>query len=83
MSTVFDLIDGLKRIDPALLDDYEREMVSAIADIVAAINKRSQLAAEARYRGILLNAQKETEPIRERERAGERVGADVMNMILY
>lgn len=46
---VFEVIEGLKPVDPKALEDFKREMTDeVIPEIVRAVEERRKLAAESR-----------------------------------
>jgi hypothetical protein len=50
---LFDLIDGLRPVDPRALEEYERGMAEeAIPEIIRALENRQRLAAESRQRRL-------------------------------
>lgn len=60
---LFKLVEGLKPVDPSVLEAFEREMTEhAIPEIVRAVEKRRMLAAESRHRQLELPADRSSDP---------------------
>ena len=92
------LVPGLKPVDPLDFTEYERAMrEEAIPEMLAERARRQrsmqlatigdveaivQRAIEERVATMLRQAQKEVQPIIDRERAGEHVTAETMNFVL-
>ncbi len=51
--SIFDKIEGLTKVDPEALAEYEKEMTEkVIPEIVQIVEERRMLAVESRYREI-------------------------------